>query len=215
MQVFPIRYLIFLSLASLVFSCDPYRHMQKISSDPSCVYSLKPDFNHTMYKTSADVIGKHISGILLIKNMPDSSTRIVFLSETGFSFFDFGFGPDSGFRVYQVTPQMNNSALIKMLRKDFDLLLFRNMNKPGSYALKDSNQVYHAFPQEEEVNYYITDTLCRKLLKMERVTSKKRVMEAFITTSGKGNPPDSIFLIHHLKVNFTISLKKISPLASE
>jgi hypothetical protein len=215
MQISPIRYLIFLSAVCLIFSCDPYRHMQKISSDPSCVYSLKPDFNHVMYKTSVDVVGKHLSGILLFKNLPDSSTRIVFLSETGFSFFDFGFGSDSGFRVYQITPQMNNKALIKILRKDFELLLFRNMNRLSSYALADSNRIYHAFPQEEETNYYITDTLCQKLFKMQRATPNKRVMEAVIKNDVKGNPPDSIFLIHYLKINFTISLKKITPLAAE
>ena len=215
MQLFPIRYLIFLSVACLIFSCDPYRHMQKISSDPSCVYALKPDFNHVMYKTSVDVVGKHLSGILLFKNMPDSSTRIVFLSETGFSFFDFGFGTDSGFRVYQITPQMNKKAFIKLLRKDFELLLFSNMDSRLAYTLQDSNRLYHAFPQSEEINYYITDTLCQELIKMQRASSKKPMMEAFITNNGKGNSPDSIFLIHYLKVNFTISLKKITPLAAE
>jgi hypothetical protein len=215
MQVSPIRYLLFFSAACSFFSCDPYRHMQKIASDPSCVYSLKPDFNHVVYKTSVDVIGKHLSGILLIKNMPDSGTRIVFLSETGFSFFDFGFGSDSGFRVYQITPQMNNKALIKTLRKDFELLLFRNMNSLTSYTLADSSRIYHAFPQEEDINYYVTDTLCHELFEMQIATPKKRVMEAFIKNDAKEKTPDSIFLIHHLKVNFTISLKKITPLASE
>ncbi len=80
---------------------------------------------------------------------------------------------------------------------------------------QDSGRVYHAFPQAEEINYYVTDTLCQELLKMQRATPNKRVMEAFIKNEGKGNPPDSIFLIHHLKINFTISLKKITPLAAE
>jgi hypothetical protein len=110
---------------------------------------------------------------------------------------------------------MNNKALINTLRKDFELLLFRNMNRLTSYALGDSNRVYHAFPQAEDINYYITDTLCQELLEMQRATPKKRLMEAFIKNDVKGNPPDSIFLIHHLKINFTISLKKITPLASE
>src|SRR5579862_4916289 len=98
----PIRFLIFLSLTSLNLSCNQYRNMQKIQSDESCFLKFKPDLHHVIYKTSVDVIGKHISGLLVIKRMPDSSTRIVFTNEMGFSFFDFDFLPDSGFKVYQI-----------------------------------------------------------------------------------------------------------------
>ena len=78
--------------------------------------------------------------------MPDSSTRIVFTNEMGFSFFDFGFPQDSGFMVYHIVPQMNKPALIKTLRKDFELIMFRNMDRNTSYDLIDSSVIYHAFP---------------------------------------------------------------------
>src|ERR1700688_3088788 len=132
-----IRFLIFLSMACMCLSCNQYRHMQKISSDESCLQKLKPDFNHAVYKTSVDVVGKYISGILVIKRMPDSSTRVVFTNEMGFSFFDFGFSPDSGFKVYLIVPKMNKKGLIRTLRKDFELLLFRNMDSEKFYSLKD------------------------------------------------------------------------------
>src|ERR1700722_15996567 len=93
-------FLIFLSLTCLDLSCNQFRHMQKIPSDESCIQKLKPEFNHVVYKTSVDVIGKHISGLLVVKRLPDSSTRVVFTNEMGFSYFDFGFPPDSGFKVY-------------------------------------------------------------------------------------------------------------------
>jgi hypothetical protein len=214
MRIFPIRFLIFLNAACLNFSCSAYSHLQKIQTGESCVQKFKPDFNHTLYQTSVDVTGKHFSGILLIKFMPDSSTRIAFSNEAGFSFFDFGFGPDSGFSVYQITPRMNKKALINTLRKDFELILFRNMDPVKYYALTDSLLVYHAYPQKKGINYYITDANCQRLVKMQRASTVKPVMEAFLEGDSLNNSPDRI-LIHHLNFNFTIELKKISALAPQ
>jgi hypothetical protein len=146
--------------------------------------------------------------------MPDSSIRIVFTNEMGFSFFDFGFPRDSGFHVYGIVPQMNKKALVKTLRKDFELVMFRNMNNAGYFSLGDSNLIFHGFPQTGGVNYYITDTGCGHLIKMQRSSSKKPVVEAFMTMGSEGKIPDSI-MIRHLNFNFTISLKKINALADQ
>jgi len=188
--------------------------MQKIQTRENCVLKFKPEFNRVMYKTSADVRKTHISGLLLIKRMPDSSIRIVFTNEMGFPFFDFGFGVDSGFIVYQITPDMNKKYLITTLRKDFELILFKNMESTSSYTLQDSQLVYHAYPRQNGINYYITDIPCRHLLYMQRASKKKPVVEASFPGNIYGNEPDSI-IIRHLNFNFTISLKKIAGLAAE
>jgi hypothetical protein len=125
----------------LNISCNQYRHLKRTLPEAHCIEKFKPDFRHEEYKTSVDVIGKHISGLLLIKYMPDSSTRIVFTNEMGLSFFDFGFLRDSGFAVYHIVPQMNKAALIKTLRKDFELIMFRNMDEHKSYNLIDSTNI--------------------------------------------------------------------------
>jgi hypothetical protein len=205
----PIRFLLFLSLAILSFSCNQYRHMQKISSDPSCIQKFNPDLNHVIYKTSVDVIGKHISGLLVIKLMKDSSTRLVFTNEMGYSFFDFSFPPDSGFKIYQIMAQMNKEGLVRTLRKDFELLMFRNMDNSKYYGLMDSGLVYHAFPQIKGVNYYITDSNCHNLIKMQRASSRKPVMEAYIYGGSQGIAPDSISIRHFNVSHFSITLKKI------
>jgi hypothetical protein len=146
--------------------------------------------------------------------MPDSSTRVVFSNEMGFSLFDFGFLPDNGFMVYHVIPQLDKKSLIKTLRKDFDLIMFRNMDSPNNYTLAESSLVYHAFPQTKGVNYYITDINCSQLVKMQRASKKKTIMEAFLNGGSRGISPDSV-LIRHLNFNFTISLQKITPIASQ
>jgi hypothetical protein len=214
MRKFQIRCLIFLSAVFFSLSCSQYGHMRSVQSDADCVQKFKPEFNRALYKTSVDVIGKHISGVLLIKTMPDSSIRIVFSNEMGFSFFDFGFLPNNGFTVYQILPQMNKKALIKTLRKDFELIMFRNMGSPDHFALADSNLIYHGYRQTNGTNYYITDTLCRQLIKMQRASKKKPVVEAVMIPDKTGNAPESIS-IRHLNFNFTISLKKIPSSAAE
>jgi len=205
--------LISLSLFSLNISCNQYRHLKKTSPEVACIEKFKPAFAREEYKTSVDVIGKHISGLLLVKYMTDSSTRIVFTNELGFSFFDFGFLPNNGFVVFHIVPQMNHPALIKTLRKDFDLILFRNMDETKSYNLIDSLEIFHAFPQKKGVNYYITDEHCSRLIKMQRSSGKKPIMEAAFYNDLPGESPDSIS-IRHLNFNFSIFLKKITPLAS-
>src|SRR5664279_979780 len=193
MHKFPILFLLSISLLTVNISCNHYRHMKKTSGDKGCVVKFKPDFRLAEYKISVDVIGKYISGLLLIKYMPDSSTRIVFTNEMGLSFFDFGFSGNTGFTVYHIVPQMNKPALIKTLRKDFELIMFKNMDETISYNLIDSDAVYHAYPQAKAVNYYITDTQCGRLIKMQRSSSKKPVMEAFFYDYLPGQSPDSIF----------------------
>ena len=214
MRQFPTRFLIFLSLFFLTISCNQYRHLKRTPPEENCIEKFKPAFLLEEYKISVDVVGKHISGLLLIKYMPDSSTRIVFTNEMGFSFFDFGFSQDNGFAVYQIVPQMNKPALIKTLRKDFELIMFRNMDRNKTYNLTDSSIVYHAYPQVKGVNYYITDEQCSRLIKMQRSSDKKPIMEALFYDNFPGKSPDSIS-IRHLNFKFSISLKKLVPLASQ
>lgn len=213
MHPFPIRFLISLSLFSFNISCNQYRNLKRTPPEINCIEKFKPVFMREEYKTSVDIIGKHISGLLLIKYMTDSSTRIVFTNELGLSFFDFGFSQDDGFVVFHIVPQMNHPALIKTLRKDFELIMFRNMDRNKSYNLIDSPVIYHAFPQKNGVNYYITDEQCNRLIKMQRSSNKKPIMEASFFDNLPGKSPDSIS-IRHLNFKFSIYLRKITPLAS-
>jgi hypothetical protein len=208
------RYLLCLNAAGLLFSCNTYRNLQKIQTGESCVYQFKPEFSKAIYKTSADVEDNHISGLLIIKSMPDSSTRIVFTNEMGFPYFDFGFPAGHGFVLYQITPKLNNKFVIRTLRKDFELILFRNMDSTRYFALTDSLLVYHAYPQASGINYYITDAACRRLVKMQRASNKKPVVEASFLGSFSENAPDSM-VIRHLNFKFTITLKKISGLVTQ
>lgn len=203
-----INYLLFISLITLGIACgSPYKDLTRTKGDPSCIQKFRPVFESVMYNTTVDVVGHHISGVLLFKTMPDSGTRIVFSMKTGLKFFDFGFTRDSGFKVYYILKQMDKKPLITALRKDFELILFQHTDASHGHLLSNSDYRYYAFPQEKGANYYITDTSCNKLIRMEKSSKSKVIVEAIMKDYRDGTP-DTVG-ISHKNFNFIIALKKM------
>ena len=201
-------FLLFISFIALLMACSsPYKNLQQFKGDPGCIQQFKPVFTSVQYNTTVDVMGRHISGVLVIKHMADSSTRLVFAMKTGFKFFDFAFLPDSGFRVLYIVEQMDKKAVITTLRKDFELILFRNTDPEKGTIFGDEHHRYYAFKQEKGTNYYITDTACSELIRVEKSSRHKVVVEAMMAGYSAGLP-DTIGILHH-NFNFRISLKKL------
>jgi len=188
------RYLPLISCLLLTACTSPYKKLQAVPGDPDCIQRLKPVFRTDWYTTHVDAPGKQLSGLLLIKAMPDSSTRIVFTSETGLTFFDFVFLPDTGFRVNYIIPQMNKNAVITTLKKDFELILWRNTHASRARVLSDGKQHYYGFPQE--------------LLRIEKASSRKPLSEVILQHYHEGIP-DTIGITHHHIVHFSIALKRL------
>lgn len=169
--------------------------------------ALKPFFGSALYRTEVDVIGKHLGGLLIIKMMPDSGTRLVFTSEMGLTFFDFGFSKDGQFTVYRIIHQMDKKAVIKTLRKDFELILWEHTDASHMRTLTDGRNRYYGFPQEKGINYYITDSACTRLLRAEKSSNRKPFVVAQ-WPGFKGGTPDSV-VISHTQFSFTIALKRL------
>ena len=102
---------------------------------------------------------------------------------------------------------MNKKAVIKTLRKDFQLVLMNNLNAADAYILRNGSYKYYTFPDGKDHYYYITDSTCHNLLRMERGNSKKPVMTATAQNFNQGMP-DTIG-ITHTNFNFDIGLKRI------
>jgi hypothetical protein len=184
-----------------------YSNLQKTTADQNCLQKFVPVFTTLLFHADIEVNSKHLSGLLIIKKMPDSSTRMVFSSETGLGFFDFGFSQNGVFKIYQVISQIDKKPVIKTLRKDFELVLMLGLHSPNSYALSDNDKLYFAYPQSKGVYYYLTDTSCSRLIKMQRASKRKVVVEAVLQNDIKGLP-DSIG-ISHKNFNFDMGLKRI------
>ena len=201
------RLLPFISCLSLLACSSPYKKLYGVSGDPACIQQLKPVFPSVLYKTNVSVVGKQFSGLLLVKTTQDSSIHLVFTSETGITFFNFEFSQTGGFKVHYILKQMDRKAVIKTLRKDFEMVLWKNTDMGHGRVYADSLYRYNAFPQESGTNYYITDSSCHQLVRIERGSSTKVVAEARMNHPADG-VPDSI-TIRHRNFNFSIVLTKI------
>ena len=202
------RYLLLNSCLFVFLGCSPvYKQMQPANGNVSTLQKFKPAFTVALYNTQVDVAGNHLSGLLIIKKMPDSSTRMVFSNEIGFKFFDFEFSADGKFKVYSVISQMNKRAVLKTLRKDFELILMEHLDNSVVSVRANNGLLYYVFPQSKGYNYYITDSTGDKLIRMERASKTKTIVEAFMQNYINGIP-DTI-AISHKTFNFTIGLKRI------
>jgi hypothetical protein len=181
--------------------------MQTTTGDISSLIKFKPAFTVALYKTEVEVVGNHLSGLLLIKKMQDSSTRMVFSNEMGFTFFDFEFTPDKGFNVFSIMKKMNKKPVLKTLRNDFELILMDRLDSVAASIRTSNGLIYYVFPQTKGYNYYITDNTGKNLIRMERASKRKTVVQAIMKDYING-VPDTIG-ISHKTFNFTIGLKRI------
>ncbi len=195
------------ALLCLLASCgSAYRSLQRTEGSADCIAPFRPRFDSTvLYNTQVDVLQHHFSGLLLFKPMGDGSMRVVFLTETGFKFFDFEFGKDGRFTKHYMLPKMDKKAVVKTLRKDFDMILMRQ-DTSAARVLSNGRERYTAYKLEKGDIYYITTMDCRELLRVENA-GRKPVAEVFMT-GYKNGLPDSI-LVQHKKVKFNISSQRV------
>lgn len=202
------RYLLLGSCLLLLAGCaSVYKGLQPATGDINNLQKFRPDQQRVLYKANIDVTGHHLSGLLLLKTLPDSSIRAVFSSEMGVKFFDFEYKPDGGFKVYSIIKQMDKGPVKKTLKKDIELILFPPKNVKNFYLLKDSGQLYYIFPRPKGTYCYITDLQGSRLVRMEICSPRRPIVEATLQKSEDGNT-DSISIKHN-NFPFTIGLKKI------
>lgn len=194
----------------LLFGCgkaiSPYAHLQKGADVKTCIAELQPKFTSVLYNTKVDVIGKHLSGLLLFKHMPDSTVRVVFSSEMGVNFFDFEYSA-TGFKVHSVIKQLNKKVVIRQLKKDIGLMFMYQCNPADAKVFTGKGELQYGFIKGNEETYYVADSVCTSLSRIENaVDNHKKVI---VTQYGtKGVMPDSA-VISHQNFDFTISLKQI------
>lgn len=189
-------------------SCrSAYDGLQPTGEQTGCIRKFKPAFHADWYTTSVDVYGHHISGLLLFKAMPDSAVRVVFTNEVGVTFFDFEFTKNDDFHVHQINSQLDKKIVINLLRKDFEMLLMRRLGDKPLTVFRRQNELFDALPGKNEIDYFITDKDCASLLRIEKASKRKKIVEVKLAET-PGSAPDSVSL-QHFTFNMQIALKKL------
>jgi len=191
----------------LLASCSSaYHGLQRSTGEVACIRQFRPQFSNALYSARVDVLQHHLSGLLFFKQMPDSSLRVVFANEMGFKFFDFEFTRDGGFVKHYMLPKMDRKAVVKTLRNDLELVLLRPALQQA-YVLQDSRYRYITVPTAKGNNYYITDTACTRLERIEKASRRKPVVKVWMHHYREG-VPDTI-RIQHQHFKFNISLQRV------
>jgi len=199
------------SILVLLLGCaTANQSRQEVQAEVDCIKRFKPSFKSDLYNASVDVVGKHLSGLVLFKIMPDSSIRVVFTNEAGVKFFDFGFQRDGNFTAYHVMKKLNRKPVVKTLRSDFELVIMKYIEEQIPHVYLQGDNLEFAFAKDNEVKNVIADRNCHTLIRLEKGTKEKINTLAHLYNKGK-QTPDSI-LIEHLNFNMKIKLKRLERL---
>ena len=201
-----IRLLLF---SLLLASCASDYHALAPASNPACLDSLKPKGMQTSwYRASIDVVGKHLSGLFLVKAMPDSSRRIVFTNESGVKFFDLEFSNDQSFRVAYIMPQLDRKSIIGLFQNDFELMLGVPFRSDNWQTLVGKQEYYFGIPKGEKIFYFVTDKACTAVQHLEYGSTRKRLVKIEFRGADQTNP-DEVTITHH-NFNMQVNLKRIA-----
>jgi hypothetical protein len=126
MKSFRIQSLI-LAVSLTALSCSPAVKTlsagQSQRDSLSIFQPLGSPAERLLLKAGIDVRGRHFSGIVLIKPMPETgSFRVLFLSELGLNLLDMAC-ENGVFTVVSVQEFLNRPAVLKALQDDFHTLL--------------------------------------------------------------------------------------------
>ncbi|WP_336515407.1 hypothetical protein [Pollutibacter soli] len=206
------KFLIIFLLSGSIFafpSCrTPFQHLSATAdSSFTALEEFRPAFGVGFYKTEVDVTGRHLSGILVIKKMPDSSMRVVFTNEAGPVYFDFSWTAVGEFIVESIMAQLNKKSVIKTLKKDFELILMNRLVQ-GKYEIRESEtQRWFIFSRPKGYDVYLTNKSSTTLELMKRMGKRKPVVKATMVPDVDGIP--SSFTIEHQQFQFKIQLNKM------
>jgi DNA-dependent RNA polymerase auxiliary subunit epsilon len=203
-----------ISILFAVFGCRTTQHhnLQKTDEQKTKIADLyscyKNDFSKVLYKSEITVFKNRLSGLTLIKRMPDSSYRINFITELGLKIFDFEIKGED-FKVIYCIEKMNKKKLIRVLKDDLTLLLLENKlnEKAVIFKNKDNNEKVYRFHQKNSFKYYYVDPEAGKLNKIEECGCfSTKVSINF--SDFRNNIPDKIVISHH-HIKFNIILNRI------
>ncbi len=213
------RYFLFVSILILGIGCAPrpYKGLERKEDNSSLhlqagVYA--PRFEKVLYNCRVrgkTPLGKcfSLSGLLFFKQFADGSERVVFQNQMGITYFDFGWDPQGDFKVYQVIAQMDKPALVKTLKKDIELLLFKNLNPVSSGVFMDAaGREYLRFEfKGKGFVYYIFEK--SNIVGIENADEKRKVVVMALNEANGANTFAQQITMKHLRANFTIDLTKI------
>jgi hypothetical protein len=136
-------------------SCKTYEltGVKPISSSEKTVenlyFSSKEDY---VYKCQMDIYKNHISGILIIKKISETTHRVVMTSDFGNKMIDFEIS-ENDFKLNYVLADLDKKMVINFLKSDFQELL--RQKYPVAESFEDEKFTIYKSELDKK-NYYLS-----------------------------------------------------------
>ena len=201
------NYLVRSSFIYLLFFCtqlnaqDAFRY--------SCESLQIPTFETVKYRASIDVRDKHLSGILICKQVEHNAVRVVFLNEVGSTFFDITLN-EQDYIYHTVMSSLDKKAVKRTLAKDLGMIMARGIYNSYKNISTDKNIIKLKLKRKGTV-LYKANTTCKQYVSIDNY-GRKKVVSITQEFQKDNSMPETIFVQHH-KVNFTINLKLLLDVA--
>lgn len=138
-------------------SCTSYQlkdvtSVSKIQKTAENLYfSSKADY---VYKCQMDIYTNHISGIVIIKKINDTTHRVVMTSDFGNKMIDFEIS-ENDFKLHYVLADLDKKMVINFLKNDFQELL--KQKYPVSESFENNDSVIHLSDNGKKRYYLFFD----------------------------------------------------------
>lgn len=187
----------------LVVSCKTYQlsDVKSVSTTEKTVENLY--FSSTedyVYKCQMDIYKNHVSGILIIKKLNETTHRVVLTSDFGNKLIDFEIS-DNNFKLNYVLPDLDKKIVINFLKNDFQQLLKKQYPVSESFE-NESSKIY--LSRIDNKGYYLFFNKKNGLLKQIIYTKNNKEKIDFTFGAKKHIFADSLNLQHK---DFKINIK--------
>ncbi|UKB83638.1 hypothetical protein LF887_21960 [Chryseobacterium sp. MEBOG06] len=187
----------------LAVSCKSYQltGVRSVSTSEKMVenlyFSTGEDY---VYKCQMDIYKNHVSGILIIKKISETTHRVALTSDFGNKLIDFEVSDDD-FKLNYVLPDLDKKIVINFLKNDFQQLLKRQY--PVSESFENENSKIY-LSKIDKKGYYLFFNKKNNLLKQIIYTKNNREKIDFTFDAKKHIFADSLNLQHK---DFKITIK--------
>ncbi|RKS96876.1 hypothetical protein [Chryseobacterium defluvii] len=155
-----------------------------------------------VYKCQIDIYKNHVSGILIIKKLNETTHRVALTSDFGNKLIDFEIS-DRDFKVNYVIPDLDKKIVINFLKNDFQQLLKRQY--PVSESFENSQSKIY-LSKIDKKSYYLFFNKGNGLLNKIIYTKNRKEKIDFTFEAKKHIFADSIHLQHK---DFKINIKLV------
>lgn len=147
-----------------------------------------------------DIYKNHVSGILIIKKISETTHRVVLTSDFGNKLIDFEISEDD-FKLNYVLPDLDKKIVINFLRNDFQQLLKQKYPVTESFE-NENSKIY--LSKMDKKGYYLFFNKENNLLKQIVYTKNNKEKIDFTFDAKKNTFADSLNLQHK---DFKINIK--------